>query len=150
MAQPKKAGGTRGFWDVLSHPIDVLRDPTGSSHSKTQSDLEALAAGETRQVSCWLRGSDPELPQKLTQGILLIGPDGMAWHHWFRHKDHLVATPPLDRVEQVIRQQAGQPAKAQTRTVLERRYYRSFGEGGVRCSRCRTGSGAASGGAFPK
>lgn len=103
------------MWDVLRHPIEVLRDPTGSSRSKAQSDLEALAAGEARQVSCWLRGSDPELPQKLTQGILLIGPDGMAWHHWFRHKDRLVVIPPLDRVEQVIR-----PASRSNGTKLRR------------------------------
>jgi len=103
VAQGKKAGGSRTMWDVLKHPVEVLRDPTGSSPSRTYSDLAALASGETRQVSCWSRGSDPSLPQKLTQGVLLIGPDGMAWHHWFLHKNRLLPIPPLDRVEQVIR-----------------------------------------------
>jgi len=91
------------MWDVIRHPVDVVRDPTGSGHSKAHSDLEALASGETRQVSCWLRGSDPSLLQKFTQGILLIGPEGMTWHHWFRHKDRLIPIPHLDRVERVIR-----------------------------------------------
>jgi hypothetical protein len=103
MGKPKKAGGSRTAWDVLKHPVDVLGDPTGSSHARVQSDLAALASGETRQVSCWLRGSQIGLPQKFTQGILLIGPDGMSWHHWFRHKKRLIQIPPLDRVLEVIR-----------------------------------------------
>jgi len=99
----KKAGGTRTAWDVLRHPIDTLRDPAGSAQSKVHSDLTAVLAGETREVSCWLRGDDPRLPQKFTQGILLIGPDGMSWHHWFRHKTRLIQIPPVDRVQEVIR-----------------------------------------------
>ena len=54
-------------------------------------------------MSCWLRGSDSGLPQRFTQGILVIGPDGMSWHHWLRHKGQLIPIPPLDRVEEVIR-----------------------------------------------
>jgi hypothetical protein len=103
MSKPRKAGGSRTAWDVLRHPIDVLGDPTGSSHAKAQSDLAASASGETMEVSCWLRGSQSGLPQKFTQGILLIGPDGMSWHHWFRHKNRLIPIPPPDRVLEVIR-----------------------------------------------
>jgi hypothetical protein len=115
VVQSKKAGGTRTIWDVVKHSIEILRDPDGSGPSMAYSDLAGLASGETRQVSCWLRGSDPSLPQKFTQGILLIGPDGMVRHHWFRHKTRLVTIPHLDRVEQVI-----SPASRSNGTRLRR------------------------------
>jgi hypothetical protein len=38
------------MWDVVKHPIEVLRDPDGSGPSKAYSDLAGLASGETRQV----------------------------------------------------------------------------------------------------
>lgn len=91
------------MWDVIRHPVDVIRDPLGESQSKADSDLTALASGESREMSCWLRGSSPELPQKFSQGVLLIRPDGTSWHHWFWHKNRIIQIPPLDRIQEIIR-----------------------------------------------
>jgi hypothetical protein len=71
--------------------------------NQTEADLNAISSGEIRQVSCWLRGTAPELPNKFTQGNLLIGPEGMSWHHWMRHKDQIIRIPELERVQEVIR-----------------------------------------------
>jgi hypothetical protein len=87
--------------DFVRHPVDFLRDVTSPTKTKTDSDLTVLASGETLRVGCWLRGTDLALPQKFTQGILAIGPDGMSWHHWFRHKHRLIPIPPIDRVLEV-------------------------------------------------
>ncbi len=99
----RRAGGTRSMSDFVRHPVDWVHDLTDSAKTQTDSGLTAMASGETLRVSCWLRGTDPTLPQKFTQGILLIGPDGMSWHHWLRHKHRLIPIPPLDRVQEVIR-----------------------------------------------
>jgi len=97
----RRAGGTRTIWDVLRHPLDVIRDPKGTSPSKVDADLNALAAGESREVSCFLRGDAPELPDKFSQGTLLVGPNGMAWRPYWRHRKTLARIPPLARIEEV-------------------------------------------------
>jgi hypothetical protein len=90
------------MWDFTKHPVDFLHDLTTPTDAKTDPDLTAFKAGETLRVACWLRGEDPSLPQKFVQGVLLIGPDGMSWHHWLRHKHRLIPIPPVDRVQEVI------------------------------------------------
>jgi hypothetical protein len=143
MSKPRKAGGSRTAWDVLRHPIDVLGDPTGSSHAKAQSDLAASASGETMEVSCWLRGSQSGLPQKFTQGIFLIGPDGMSWHHWFRYKDRLIPIPPLDRIfGSDTSSEPHQRSEAKTGSVYKRRHLRPLGMRRVRRARRRTSIGS--------
>jgi len=89
------------MWDVLRHPLNVVRDPQGSSRSKIDTDLSAVAAGGSREVSCFLRGDSPELPDRFSQGTLLIGPGGMAWRRYWRNRKTLIQIPPLVRIEEV-------------------------------------------------
>jgi hypothetical protein len=112
----QRAGGSRSMWDLLRHPSELVKDPLATGVSKLQSDREAIASGETREVSCWLRGTAPGLPEKLTQGYLFVGPQGMTWRRWWGGKRNpLISIPQLDRVEQVIK-----PAGTSTGRQLKR------------------------------
>ena len=92
------------MWDVIRHPVEVIRDAMASGSSTAEPDLGAVAAGEVRQVSCWLRGTAPGMPERLTQGTLFIGADGMTWVRWWRHRRReSIPIPPLDHVQQVVR-----------------------------------------------
>ena len=104
------------MFDVLRHPVEVIRDPMASGRSEVDADVAAIAGGEVRQVSCWLRGTAPGMPECLTQGTLFIGPDGMSWVRWWRHRRNKpIPIPTLDRIEQVIR-----PAARSTGRQLKR------------------------------
>jgi hypothetical protein len=98
MSKARRAGGSRTMLDVLLHPVDVVRDPSGSSESKKDGDLSALNAGESRSMTCFLRGVVSGLPDSFTYGILTIGPGGMTWQRYWRHRRDIVRIPALDRV----------------------------------------------------
>jgi hypothetical protein len=89
--------------DVLLHPVDVVRDPSGSAEAKSTGDVSALNAGESRSVTCFLRGAAPGLPDSFTYGILTIGPGGMTWRRYWRHRRDIVRIPALDRVVEIRR-----------------------------------------------
>ena len=101
VAKSRRAGGTRTTWDVLRHPLAVLRDPRGSGASAQSGDVDALATGEARELSCFLRSDAPGLPDTFSQGTLRIAPSGMTWRRYWRHRDQQVQIPPLDRIQQV-------------------------------------------------
>ena len=83
--------------------MDVLRHPLEGTYEKAQHDLNAVAQGEGRSVSCMLRGTAPGLPTAFTQGTLFVGSDGMTWRRYWRHCRRIVVIPPLDRVITVRR-----------------------------------------------
>ncbi len=72
----RKAAGTYGFLDVLRHPSRMVRPPGPNDGA---SDIEAIRSGETRRVSCFLRGEGGPYPKKLKQGRLVLGKDQAAW-----------------------------------------------------------------------
>lgn len=99
MSKTRRAGGSRTILDVLLHPVDAVTDPSG----KKQGDLSALDAGEARSLTCFLRGSASGLPDSFTYGILSIGPGGMTWQRYWRHRREVVRIPPLNRVVEIRR-----------------------------------------------
>jgi hypothetical protein len=103
VSKAPRAGGSRTFLDVLRNPIDTVSDRTGTAGSKQQSELTALEEGQVRSVSCFLRGHAAELPEKFTQGTLTIGPNGMTWQRYWRHRKDLVEIPTLDRLVEIRR-----------------------------------------------
>jgi len=85
--------------DVLLHPVETVTDPSG----KKRGDLLALNSGESRSLTSFLRGTASELPDSFTYGILSIGPCGMTWQRYWRHRRDVVHVPPLDRVVEIRR-----------------------------------------------
>ena len=94
MAKPKRAGGSRTFFDVLLHPPEVLKDPMGNSSGRASADVAVTAGGDSRRVSCWLRGDAPGLPHKFTQGQLTVSLKTMSWQRYAIHRR--VVVPHLD------------------------------------------------------
>lgn len=103
VSKPRRAGGSRSLLDVLRHPVDTVTDPSGTAESKQRSDLAALDGGESRSVSCFLRGQAEGLPRSFTQGTLTIGPTGMTWQRYWKHRRDVIPIPTLDRVVEVRR-----------------------------------------------
>lgn len=64
------------MWGVLRHPNRFVR-PGG--FVKGTPDSEALAAGESRRVNCFLRATFSTLPRRLTQGRLTLSPVKAVW-----------------------------------------------------------------------
>jgi hypothetical protein len=87
------------MFEVLLHPIDAFR--TGSD--KQGDDLSVLQDGDSRRVTCFLRGSAQGLPDSFTYGTLTIRPEGMAWRPYWRHRRRVVSIPRLSRVASVGR-----------------------------------------------
>ena len=91
------------MFDVLRHPLDTATDISGTAQSKEQSDLVALRRGQSRSVSCFLRGEASGLPRSFRQGWLTISSTGMTWQRQWRHRGMVVRVPMLDRVVSVRR-----------------------------------------------
>ncbi len=68
--------GSRNFLDTLFW----WRRPHGS-------DIDALSAGEDRQMSCHIRSNIPALPHKFSYGLLYVKPDGLVWQRYLKRKD---------------------------------------------------------------
>jgi hypothetical protein len=101
--KPRRAGGSRTFLDILRDPVETVTDPFATGDSKRQSDLAALDGGDSRDVSCFLRGEGAGLPRAFTQGTLTIDPSGMTWRRYWRHRRDVVPIPTLDRVVEIRR-----------------------------------------------
>src|SRR5271170_5369105 len=99
MGGTQRAGGSRTMFEVLLHPIDAFK--MGSN--KEGEDLAALRDGGSRRVTCFLRGGAQGLPDSFTFGTLTIGPGGMEWHPYWRHRRRVVSIPRLNRVVSVGR-----------------------------------------------
>lgn len=103
MSKSRRAGGSRTFFDVLRHPGETVKDPFATGDSQRQSDLAALAGGESREVSCFLRGEAAGLPLAFTQGTLTIDSTGMSWRRYWRHRRDVIPIPTLERVVEIRR-----------------------------------------------
>jgi hypothetical protein len=103
VSKPRRAGGSRTFFDVLRHPVDTVIDPLATGDSQLQNDLTALGSGESREVSCFLRGEAAGLPLSFTQGTLTIDSTGMTWRRYWRHRRGVFPIPTLDRVVEIRR-----------------------------------------------
>lgn len=84
--------------DVLLHPVSALK-----SEADEEADLAALGVGESRRVSCFLRGNAPGLPASFTYGTLTLGPRAMTWQAYWRHRSRVLSLPPLTNVIAVRR-----------------------------------------------
>lgn len=71
------AAGTRGLWRVL---CSVLRGPSAAEAGR---DLQGLARGESRRVSCFLR---PSGGKRFRQGYLDVGPSSAVWRPFWSVK----------------------------------------------------------------
>jgi hypothetical protein len=76
MNKPPNASGTYGFTGVIRHPSRILR-PGRTNISND--DVNALEHGESRRVSCFLRGTQDGFPKRLRQGSLTLQPGQADW-----------------------------------------------------------------------
>ena len=83
-----KAVGTYGFLDMLRHPSYLFRPPQSSDG---RSDVEAVRMGETRKVSCFLRGTIVPFPLRLKQGSLVLSNQGATWEPFWSLNRHPLA-----------------------------------------------------------
>jgi hypothetical protein len=74
--RPSKSAGTYGLIGVLRHPSRILKPP---SREQNLGDLDALRRGETRRISCFLRGSYAPYPERLRQGTLYLAVQDAQW-----------------------------------------------------------------------
>jgi hypothetical protein len=79
------------MWDTLA--LSWLRRPTIS-------DIDAVRAGESRLMSCHLRGDIAQLPRKFTIGKLYVTNNELVWKREYRHGD-VRKIPMLNRVLEV-------------------------------------------------
>jgi hypothetical protein len=94
----RRAGGSRTVLDVLRHPAETFK-----SDSDREADLAAVREGELRSVTCFLRGSASGLPDSFKYGTLTVGPEGMTWQAYWRHRGKVLTLPPLTSVIAVSR-----------------------------------------------
>jgi len=85
---PPKSAGTYGFLDVLRHPSRILRPATPA---EGESDIEALRRGESRRVSCFLRGTFGPYPRRLKQGSLELSGLGATWRPFWSFRRTLLS-----------------------------------------------------------
>jgi hypothetical protein len=75
--KPRKSVGTYSFTDLLFNPRILFME---RAVDQVQSaDLAAVQGGETRRVSCFLRGSSAPYPRRLRQGSLDISTGVARW-----------------------------------------------------------------------
>ena len=53
----RRAAGTQTFTDLLLHPRRIAAQITGAAGPRAEADLEALNAGEAREVSAFTRSA---------------------------------------------------------------------------------------------
>jgi hypothetical protein len=75
--KPRKSVGTYSFTDVLRDP--GRRITNRAVDQESAADIAAVLDGETRRVSCFLRGSSAPYPRWLRQGELDISRDAAQW-----------------------------------------------------------------------
>ena len=85
----RKAAGTYGARDTIRgksassviRGFLLLRDfhPELPGHAASQADIDAVRNGESRIVSCFLRGPSKPYPRRLTYGYLRISSKSMTW-----------------------------------------------------------------------
>jgi hypothetical protein len=81
------AAGTRGFWKVLR---SALHTPSAVEADR---DLQGLARGESRRVSCFLRSNGGA---RFRQGYLDVGPSSAMWHpFWSVKRPALLVRGPI-------------------------------------------------------
>ena len=84
---------------MLLHPRDAFKMRSDNEGE----DLAALRDGGSRRVTCFLRGSAQGLPDSFTYGSLTIGPGGMTWQAFWRHRRRVVSIPHINHVVSVGR-----------------------------------------------
>lgn len=94
--RPRSSAGTYGFLGVLRHPSRIVRPPAAA---QSQADLEALRHGETRRVSCSLRGSFGPYARRLRQGALYLSTGSAQWiPFWSVRRNPQQITGPVQSV----------------------------------------------------
>lgn len=89
-SSPRPAAGTRSFWFLLSHPRELLRAP---SAQQGLVDQEAVLAGETRTVSCFLRADFGEYPRRPRQGLLQLQKSAATWRPFWSIRRRALRLP---------------------------------------------------------
>jgi hypothetical protein len=91
-----KAVGTYGMLDFRRNP-GFRHGDNWRKHVPTSidgiSDIEAVRAGESRQVSCFIRGDHEHLPSKSKQGVLVVSNGGVSWTPFWSRKRKPLAVP---------------------------------------------------------
>jgi hypothetical protein len=97
--KPRKSAGTYSFSDLLRL---TMRNPQlllaalfrdGTMDEENAADITAVQNGETRRVSCWLRGSSAPHPRQLRQGVLDISRDAAQWTPFWSVRRRPVPVP---------------------------------------------------------
>jgi hypothetical protein len=88
------SAGTYDFIGVLRRPSQMFKRP---SPEQGLGDLEAVQRGETRKVSCFLRGSFAPYPHRLRQGTLYLSAVHAQWKPFWslRRSPQLITGPVL-------------------------------------------------------
>jgi hypothetical protein len=73
---PPRPEGSVGIWRALRHPSKIFGSGEGR---KENTDADSISQGESRQVSCFLRGTIANYPSRLKQGNLTLSPGGASW-----------------------------------------------------------------------
>jgi len=76
---PKRDAGSRGFLDVLRHPVAAFTAPFRTGAPAPAADRVAASSAEGLAVSCFIRGAFDPLPRAWKQGHLILNRDGARW-----------------------------------------------------------------------
>jgi hypothetical protein len=82
---PPKAAGTFGFNYCASTMLHHGTLPSPSVRD-SQSDIDAVAAGDVRRVSCYLRATYDSYPHRPKQGFLDVTSQTLTWSYYWRRK----------------------------------------------------------------
>jgi hypothetical protein len=91
-----KAAGSYGMLDFRRNPA-YQHGLNWQEHAPTSVDgildIEAVRAGESRQVSCFIRGDHDPFPPKSKQGVLVVSATSAYWTPFWSRKRKPLAVP---------------------------------------------------------
>ncbi len=73
---PLRLEGSFGIWGALRHPSIIIGSEVGKIDS---AGADPISQGESRRVSCFLRGTIANDPARLKKGNLVLSPGGASW-----------------------------------------------------------------------
>jgi len=80
-ANPPRSDGSFGIGGALRHPSRIIGSGMGR---KDNTGADSISRGESRRVSCFLRGTIANYPSRLKQGNLILSPGGASWSPIFK------------------------------------------------------------------